>query len=192
MFITVFNAFFKTYLILCLWPFDTSFNTCFSLYLMRSLMHIKYCIYQSGAWALESLLQGLRFLSIFEKSGKSEATNLAVSQLRGSTIAIISGLVPGPHTWASAARARVQVLQNSGSRKVMLRFTTLSARDRYWRNPRKKKLQRAQQYKKRACQCTDGLSATQNDQGAAERFRAHQESSPSRPTPCGSAAYLNQ
>ena len=36
------------------------------------------------------------------------------------------------------ARARVQVLQNSGSRMVVLRFTTLSARDRHWRNPRKK------------------------------------------------------
>ena len=36
------------------------------------------------------------------------------------------------------ARALVQVLQNSGSRMVVLRFTTLSARDRHWRNPRKK------------------------------------------------------
>ena len=32
------------------------------------------------------------------------------------------------------ARARVQVIQNM----VVLRFTTLSARDRHWRNPRKK------------------------------------------------------
>ena len=38
------------------------------------------------------------------------------------------------------ARARVQVLQNSGSRMVVLRFTIVSARDRHWRNPRKKKL----------------------------------------------------
>ena len=35
------------------------------------------------------------------------------------------------------ARARVQVLQNSASRMVVLRFTTLSARDCHWRNPRK-------------------------------------------------------
>ena len=34
--------------------------------------------------------------------------------------------------------ARVQVLQNSGSRIFVLRFTTLSARDWHWRNPRKK------------------------------------------------------
>ena len=74
------------------------------------------------------------------------------------------------------ARARVQVLQNSGSRMVVLRFTTLSARDRHWRNPRKKKL-RAQQYKKRLCQCTDELSATQNGGGAAS---TQQESNPSR------------
>ena len=58
------------------------------------------------------------------------------------------------------ARARVQVLQNSGSQMVVLRFTTLSARDCHWRSPRKKKLSRAhwQQYKKRACQCTDKLN----------------------------------
>ena len=38
----------------------------------------------------------------FGDSGKNEATDLAVSQLRGSTIAIISAHVPGPHMWASA------------------------------------------------------------------------------------------
>ena len=37
-----------------------------------------------------------------EKSGKNEATDLAVSQHRGSTIAIISAHVPGQHMWASA------------------------------------------------------------------------------------------
>ena len=36
------------------------------------------------------------------------------------------------------ARVRVQVPQNSESQMVVLRFTTLSARDRHWRNPRKK------------------------------------------------------
>ena len=49
-----------------------------------------------------------------------------VSQLNGSTIALISAHVRGQHMWASA---QVQVLQNSGSGMVMLRFTTLSARD---------------------------------------------------------------
>ena len=42
------------------------------------------------------------FFCIFEKSGINEATDLAVSQLRGSTIAIISAHVPGQHMWASA------------------------------------------------------------------------------------------
>ena len=48
------------------------------------------------------LLLGLRFFCIFEESGKNEATDLAVCQLRGSTIAIISAHVPGQHMWASA------------------------------------------------------------------------------------------
>ena len=52
----------------------------------------------------KSLLLGLRFFRIFEKSGKNEATDLAVSQLRGSTIAIISAHVPGQHMWASAGQ----------------------------------------------------------------------------------------
>ena len=47
----------------------------------------------------KSLLLSLHFFCIFEKSGKNEATDLAVSQLQGS---IISAHVPGPHMWASA------------------------------------------------------------------------------------------
>ena len=41
------------------------------------------------------------------------------------------------------ARARVQVLQNSGSRTLVLRFTTLSARGNHLRNPRKKNWERS-------------------------------------------------
>ena len=55
----------------------------------------------------KSFLQGLRFFCIFEKSGKNEATDLAVSQLRGSTIVIFSAHVPGPHMWASAGPGRI-------------------------------------------------------------------------------------
>ena len=51
---------------------------------------------------------------------------------------------------------------------VMLRFKTLSARDRHRRNPRKKNYREHSNIKKRACQCTDGLSATQNGRGIAE------------------------
>ena len=42
------------------------------------------------------------------------------------------------HVGELRALARVQVFQNSGSQMVVLRFTTLSARDLHWRNPRKK------------------------------------------------------
>ena len=90
---------------------------------------------KSGAWALETFLTRPSFFCIFEKSGKNEATDLAVSQLRGSTIAIISAHVPGQHMWASAdpgpTTKLTQVLQNSASWMVVLRFTTLSARDRH-------------------------------------------------------------
>ena len=41
------------------------------------------------------------FFCIFEKPEKNEAADLAVSQLRGSTIAIISAHVLGQHMWAS-------------------------------------------------------------------------------------------
>ena len=51
----------------------------------------------------KSLLRGLRFFCVFEKSGINEATDLAVSQLRGSTIAIISAHLPGQHMWASTS-----------------------------------------------------------------------------------------
>ena len=99
---------------------------------------------------------------------------------------------PGPawpaHAAESGPRARLQVLQNSGSRMFMFRVKTLSARDRHWRNPKKKK---AQQYKKRVCQCTDGLSATQNGHGAAEGFSTVRESNPSRPTLCNSSLILS-
>ena len=57
---------------------------------------------QPGAWALEKSLKRLSFFCIFEKSGINKAIDLAVSQLWGSTIAIISADVPGLHMWASA------------------------------------------------------------------------------------------
>ena len=49
---------------------------------------------------------GLHFfpVCVFKKLGKNEATDLAVSQLLGSTIAIISAHVPGLQMWASASQ----------------------------------------------------------------------------------------
>ena len=42
------------------------------------------------------------FFCFFEKSGIKEATDLAVKQLQGSTIAMISAHVPVQHGWPSA------------------------------------------------------------------------------------------
>ena len=134
---------------------------------------------QSGGVSLKSLWQGLRLFCIFEKSGKNKAIDLAVSQIRGSTSAIISAHVPGQHMWASVgpgpmARAGVQVLtskqwKSDGRVKI---YNSVSTRLPLT------KVQRAQQYKKLSCQCTDGLSTAQNGRGAAERFSTPQESNP--------------
>ena len=63
-------------------------------------------IFESGAVRGMSLrkvsYEAFVFFCTFEKSGINEATDLAVSQLRGSTIAIISAHVPGPPMWESA------------------------------------------------------------------------------------------
>ena len=79
--------------------------------------------------------------------------------------------------WRVRARARVQVLQNSASWLVVLRFTTLSARDCHSATDeiKEKKLYRVQQYNKPEYQCIDGLSATQNGRGAAKGFSTHQD-----------------
>ena len=58
------------------------------------------------------------------------------------------------------ARARVQVLQNSGSRMIVFRFTTLSARDRHWRNPRKKNYRERNNTNARDSALTDSLQLT--------------------------------
>ena len=76
------------------------------------------------------------FFCILEKSGKNEATYLAVSQLRGSTIAIITTHVPGPHMWASAGQGpssssqkqcksdgRVQIYANFTDGRVQINNT---------------------------------------------------------------------
>ena len=82
--------------------------------------------------SLKTISEEAFVYSVFSRNkGESEATDLAISQLRGSTIAIISGHVPARTCGQVLAWARVQVLQNSGSRMVALRFTTRSARDRH-------------------------------------------------------------
>ena len=57
---------------------------------------------------------------------------------------------PGQHMWPSPGpRARLQSLQNSGSRMLMLRVKPLSERDRHWRNPRKKNYRKSSNIKAR-------------------------------------------
>ena len=126
------------------------------------------CTKQSGAWALEKSLTRPSFFLYFReirKKGSHWPGGQSAPRLYNRC-----NLCPcaGPHMWASAAVARVQVLQNSGSWMVVLRFTTLSARDSQWRNLRKKNYRERSNIKS-ACQSTDGLSATQNGRGAAER-----------------------
>ena len=85
-----------------------------------------------GREPYKSLLLGIPFFCIFEESEINEATDLVVSQLRGPTIAIISAHMPGQHMWARAGPGQSsKILQKSGSQMVVLRFTTLSARDRH-------------------------------------------------------------
>ena len=131
--------------------------------------------HQSWAWALEKSCMRPSFFCIFKKSGKNEATDLAVSQLnlllKGSTIAIISADVPRPGPKFKFSKTVVKIY-NSVSTK------------RHWHNPRKQKLWRALQYKKCVCQCTDGLSATQNGLGTAEDFSTLQESNQCLPILC--------
>ena len=67
-------------------------------------------------------------------------------------------------------QARLHVLQNSGSRMLMLRVKILSARDRRWRNSGGGPGGRGEiivgaAILKCECQCTDGLSDTQNGWG---------------------------
>ena len=67
---------------------------------------------------------------------------------------------------------------------VHVRSKTLSARDRHWRNSRKKKLQRVQHCNSKTkarvsrCQCTDELSAMQNGLWVATSFSNLRDSNP--------------
>ena len=70
---------------------------------------------QSGAWALQTSLTRPSFLCIFENSGKNEKT---------------CGLV-----WVRA-RARVQVLQNSGSQMVVFTVKIYKREIATYENPR--------------------------------------------------------
>ena len=145
---------------------------------------------QSGAWAVESLLLGLHFFCIFENSWINKATYPAVSQLRRSTIATISVHVPDQQMWASAGPGpsssspkTVEDWKSDGRNRI---YNSVSARLPLAKFKKEKIIESAAILKKRACQCTYGLIATQNDLGAAERFSTHQESNSCPLTLCDS------
>ena len=117
--------------------------------------------------SLRKSLTRLSFFLYFRKIRKKTKplTWQSVSSEELSTIAIISANVPVPHMWA---RARVQVCQNSGSQMIVLRFTTLSARNRHWRNPRKKNYRERSNIKSAVSALTGSLPCNM----AEERQRA--------------------
>ena len=82
-----------------LYSFKTSIPLKTGFGLHRGILNC--CCRQPWAWALEKSLKRPSFFLYFRER-KNEATDLAVSQLRGSAIAIISAHVAGPHMWASA------------------------------------------------------------------------------------------
>ena len=144
------------------------------------------CASQPRAWALKKSLTRPSFFLYIREIRKNKATDLAVSQLRGSIIAVISAHVPlcQAHTWASAGLG-----PNSSSLKQWKSYgpveiyNYVSARSPLTKF--KKKIIERAAIKKRECQCTDELtqlSTTQNGRGAAERFSTYQESNPCRPT----------
>ena len=88
--------------------------------------------WQSGlgmSWALEKSLTRPFFFCFFKKSGKNKATDLAVSQLQGSTIAIISAPVLGPQMWAgpgpSSSSESPKQWKSDGSVKI---YNSVNAR----------------------------------------------------------------
>ena len=112
-------------------------------------------------------LTGPSFFCIFEKSGINEA----ISQLRGSTPAIISAHLPGLHMWASAGLG-----PNSSSPKQwklensIKIYNSVSARLPLTKSKKEKTIESTAMLK-RACQCTDGLSATQKWQRGSRDFQ---------------------
>ena len=153
------------------------------------IIHDSHALLYCAHEPLKCLLLGLRFFCILEKSRNNQATDLAVSQLRGSTIAKISSYVPGQHVLASAgpgpSSSSPKQWKSGGSVKI---YNFVSTRSLLTKS-KKKNLSRAKQYEKRACQSTDGL--TQNGLGTAERFITDHKSNPSRPTHCESHSPLS-
>ena len=107
---------------------------------------LKVFFIQSGAWALDKSFTRPSFFLYFWEI-KKKRSHWPGGQSDPSQIPRLYNcynLCPcarRAHVGKCGPRVRVQVLQYSGSGTsgmVVLRFTTLFARDRHWRNPRKK------------------------------------------------------
>ena len=112
---------------------------------------LKVFFIQSGAWALDKSFTRPSFFLYFWEI-KKKRSHWPGGQSDPSQIPRLYNcynLCPcarRAHVGKCGPRVRVQVLQYSGSGTsgmVVLRFTTLFARDRHWRNPRKKKIESA-------------------------------------------------
>ena len=98
-------------------------------------------------WGLKNLHSGPLFSIIFDNSRKNNGQAPFVTFCFEALQWLWSRPCARPaHVAESGPRARLHVLQNSGSQVLMWSVKILSARDRHWQNPRKK-LWRAQQYK---------------------------------------------
>ena len=91
---------------------------------------------------------------------------MVVSQLRGSTIVIISAHLPGQHMWASAGPDP----SSNSTKQPKLDGCIKNDNSVRARSPltKSKVGKKGQQYNKCSCQCTDGLRATQNGQHCRE------------------------
>ena len=98
-----------------------------------------------GAWALKkSLTRPLPFLYFREIRKKRSHWPGGQSDLRLYNSYNLCPLARPAHVgeYGPTAQAQVQVLKKKkGSWTIVLRYTTLSARESYWRNPRKKNIE---------------------------------------------------
>ena len=93
---TLFFRSWATCLSICLCRNSVTFQSSSAITFPQLILFCKPVLQASPEHELKkNLLWGLHFFCIFGKSGINEATDLAVSQLLGSAIAIISAHVPG-------------------------------------------------------------------------------------------------
>ena len=128
------------------------------------------------------------FFSVFSRNQeKKEATDLAVSQLRGSAIAVISAHVPSQHMWASAgpglSSSSPKQWKSDGRVKI---YNSVSERVPLTKSKKKKIIESAaiQKLSKSARVSALTGSVPCKMAKALQSFITHQKSNPCRPTLC--------